>query len=175
MGMDPDAHLWYGVVLPEGENPFAPRLENGEIDWDAHEAMEAKLGVDRDLGEWLARREGVVNPLEEAPDDDPEYSEWKAAHPDFDGAYERFTERAKELAAEAPIEIIDLSSADADAWFGIAVKGMAFRSDWNQAKAVRFPAVVPHHEQMARIREFCAEHDLPSFEEPKWLLTASYG
>lgn len=173
MGMDPDAHLWYGVACETGENPFAPKTPEGDTDWEAVEQLERKLGIDYDLGTWLARKEGVVNPYEAAPDHDPEYSEWKANFPDLDGAYKRWSERCRELGEEAPVEVINLGSADADPWFGIAVKGMAFRSDWNAADEVRFPALVPHHELMERVRAFCAEHGLP-FEDPKWLLTASY-
>lgn len=172
MGMDPTAHLWFGIVLGEGEHPLAPRTEDGEIDYEDWQARE-EAGEDfGDFGVWLAQRVGVEDPRDF---DRPDYDEWRET-PEAEAAISVFLAEKKRIEGEAAVELVNLTSADGDAWWGIAVKGYVHMADWNVAKAIR-SLEWPDPERTLAAREFCAKVGLPEFKikDATWKLTTSYG
>lgn len=165
MGTYPYAYLWFGIAGEQGSFILPPPPGVDPDDWDG----------DVELGEWLAAKDDLTNPFDEAPDFDPEFTDWINANggqESFDARVREYRDRATALQGAAPVVLLSIGSADSP-WQALAVKGYSYMASWDSADEVK--TAWPEVDQVRACAEFCRVHGLPEFKNPGWNLTASYG
>lgn len=83
----------------------------------------------------------------------------------------------KDIATSSPVELQQhghYDNPDGPPTF-LVLKGYEFRGDaWSPEKISPISMQV-HHNIIEQADEFCETNGLPSFDDPKWYLVASYG
>lgn len=163
MGFASGASIWFGIDLGAEEEleETSPLYVDGEHEFDG-------------LGEFLAACEGLNSPYDEAPDYDPEFSEYKAAHPDFDQRADAYRARVKQLEEESPVDLVKFGHYDYG-HYGLALKGSYRRIyGWDAEILTTNPDQEGSLGDVKRAQEFCSTHGFPEFE-PRWMIGLSYG
>lgn len=176
MGMDARCDLSFGVYVKDANgwsvgNPFYWSKQQNEEEL-------VKAEEDLDLGEYLALRSGLVNPYEDAeanPNYDT-YAGWaEGTMPaDFEERTSHWYAEQRRLADEAPIVIVRNGSTEAGSAIVIALKKFHHSGDWEKPTDLGRDIISPDAIQIEAAIEFCGENDIFPFDNPSWLLSASY-
>lgn len=152
MSMSPNGIIAFGISYDEEENPFYYGLDESER-IEAREADEEERGEPiYDLGDYLQKRAGGEH-------------DYKAA---------------SALEKAAPIEILNFGAYDIERYM-VILKG-TFQSgpEWSAEPIkqdiltkIKRDAELYTATQIAKL--FCAEHGLPPFDNPQWLIACTYG
>lgn len=162
MGQSTDAIIAFGVDLGE-DLPF-PEEDD-----------------DLDLGHYLAKRAGHINPYSEVPDainfgPYAEFKVWEEEHPEWKAKSKEWFRIGRELEEAAPIEIVYHCSYECS-MFILAAKGTVKRASRGYPEEFD-PGQLPANGNgidVPVIRKFCEEQELPAFDDPKWLLFSMWG
>lgn len=177
MGQSASARLVYGVHVKNGyrTNPFWWSEQDKE--WGGFE-NESYDNVE-DLGEYLALRSGVANPYQVASADEnyDEYEGWaEGTEPEgFDEATTFWYAEQRRLEEGSPIELIRVGSDD-EPDILLTIKNHEFWATWDEPlKIETLDLLVPPEMKIDACEMFCKNNDLFPFENPCWILGASYG
>ncbi len=178
MGMDAGCDLSFGVYVKDANGWSAGDPFYWSKQQDEGELTEAE--EDLDLGEYLVLRSGLVNPYEDAeanPNYDT-YAGWaEGTMPaDFEERTSHWYAEQRRLADEAPIVIVHDGSTEGESGVVIAMKGFHYSGDWEKPTDLGSESlIIPSGEQISSVQKFCEENDIFPFDDPSWLLSASYG
>lgn len=171
MGKNISATLAFGVDLGE-EPPFNSGTEDDP---------------DQDLGEYLVKRSGMVDPYALVPEEVnngpyDDFKAWKAANPKWSAQERAWWDLKHRLENEAPVEVD---------WYGtlygsyscyvLVLKGTKQEGDWSSPKKVDVinlgcsESIRERAKLWAQAEKFCEDHDLPCFEDAAWLIYALEG
>lgn len=179
MGFYPYAHLAFGIDLRE-DSPLVVHRD-GTLLEDSHDPDQEAMGP-LDLEEWLASKAGLADPYDDLPDaimrthDQAAFAEWKTANPEWVQDRDDYADRKKRLVAACPVDLIDYGS-DEFSQFVVAIPGTHLTASWDSAEAKDLPGLMAgvDVQKIADARVFCDENDWPDFDNPEWLMFASYG
>lgn len=168
MGLYPGAHLVFGVLM-------TPYNEEGE---PTHPLFEE----DSDVESVLAENQGLADPWKSLPPEmdystHDEFEHWKNTHPDWVESKEKWHTTKKDLRDSSPVELQrhgHYDDPEGPPTF-LVLKGYEFRGDAWSPEKISPSSMQVHHNVIEQADEFCETNGLPSFDDPKWYLVASYG
>lgn len=170
MGMSASANLIFGVLVPQYIN---------EREYEVHPLHDDDI---YDIPDWVLRDEEspyhmYPSEIDELPygEQDAAFTQWKAEHPEYQEALDARTAKRREITDRAVVDFEHAGHYDADERFiFITLKAVRTISGdcWDPTEIV-LPEVSP--ELIAAGKVNCEELGLPTFEDPKWWLVASYG
>lgn len=112
---------------------------------------------------------------------------WEKANPDWIKARDEYSEAKDRLEKECPIRIVSHCSYDYPMYV-IAVRGddneKSYRDEFYRSASRGYPEAIADasgqlppipQEKIEAAQEFCREHGLPAFDEPKWLICTMNG
>jgi hypothetical protein len=178
MGFAPGAHLIFGVLMKthvEDEDTYEMK--------PTHSLFDVEEDADsRDIEDFVAERRGETDPWKALPyeiaqGDQIEFQEWVSEHPEWTTVKDRWYEITREIRDSSPVEIQAHGHYDdpEDPPTFLVLKGHEISADaWNpESLALEFLHV--DSDKIAQAYEFCEANGLPSFDDPRWHLVASYG
>lgn len=176
MGFYPGAHLVFGVLL-------TPHIMNEETyDTSPTHPIFDDEDRDYDLERFIAEQRGVVNPWKIIPDEinrgsGADFDKWMADHPEWERSKDEWYRIEKEISSSSPVEIQQHGHYEdpEDSPTFLVLKGHEFSADAWTSESIEITSLQFDTEEVARAYEFCEANKLPSFDDPKWYLVASYG
>ncbi len=160
----------FGVAVEEDWHPFPwPPERQEEIEYDEDDDP-------CELGGYLARRQGIINPYDNPG---PGYDHWEGwpegqEPPDWQEREKLWSGASEKAAQDAPVEILQLGHYEGTSLFIVALKGTKISTyESNEAKGFVLPSI--EQPRIDAAAQFCTANDICPFEEPQWLLASSMG
>jgi hypothetical protein len=170
MGINHSGTVAFGVEVTDELLPFPwpPELQE-EI--EHHEDVDPSA-----LGEYLARRKGIVNPLDNpGPGYDEEEGWPEGQEPsDWKGRCDLWSSACTKAESDAPIEILRWGHYEDSTLYIVALKGTEVSTyDCSETKELVLPTI--DQSRIEEAAEFCRANEICPFEESSWLLGSSVG
>lgn len=177
MGLYSNAHLIYGVLLTThvtDEETYETR--------STHTLFDVEEDSDsRDVEDFVAEQRGETYPWKALPYEiaqggQVEFDQWVSEHPEWIALKERWYEVTREIRDSAPVEIQTHGHYEADEQpTFLVLKGCEYLADAWVPESIDPGDLSIITEKVAEARAYCKDNELPSFDDPRWYLVASYG